>query len=267
MRLLCLLALLLPVLAHSLPQRLSETPLSHAAVLPYEPQHQLWSDGAHKQRWILLPPGQQVDARDADAWRFPRGTWLWKQFALQGQPVETRVMHLNAQGQWEYGTYRWQGAEALLVSPEGEPAHRLPDGRAYALPSRADCLACHAGARSPVLGFAAVPLGDRLPQWVESRLLRGSSHRPVSLDPAQGYLHANCAHCHHPQGVPVALNLFVSSHAGATPPTERQRAEMQRRMRTRNPYAQMPPLGTRHIDADALALLQSFLNPPRSIAP
>ena len=34
----------------------------------YSPQYPLWSDGATKRRWVLLPPGQTIDASDPDVW-------------------------------------------------------------------------------------------------------------------------------------------------------------------------------------------------------
>src|SRR6185369_14671617 len=68
--------------APALPEQLHDTGLFAAGqpdrlgagVEPFEPQHPLWSDGASKRRWIRLPPGTSIDARDPDAWRFPRGT-------------------------------------------------------------------------------------------------------------------------------------------------------------------------------------------------
>ena len=60
-----------------------------ADVLAYTPQYPLWSDGATKRRWIRLPPGAAIDASDPDAWVFPIGTQIWKEFSFGGR-VETR---------------------------------------------------------------------------------------------------------------------------------------------------------------------------------
>ena len=75
--------------APALPEQLHDTGLFApgqpdrlgAGVESFEPQHPLWSDGASKRRWIRLPPGTAIDARDPDRWRFPRGTKLWKEFS------------------------------------------------------------------------------------------------------------------------------------------------------------------------------------------
>src|SRR5262249_36612081 len=46
----------------------------------FDPGLHLWSDGAQKTRWILVPPGQKIDTADMNEWRFPVGTKLWKEF-------------------------------------------------------------------------------------------------------------------------------------------------------------------------------------------
>ena len=91
--------------ADVLPERLSQTGLYAdiaakqiaPGVLSFSPQYPLWSDGARKQRWIALPPGTSVDASDSDAWVFPVGTRLWKEFAFDRR-IETRFLELTAAG-------------------------------------------------------------------------------------------------------------------------------------------------------------------------
>lgn len=149
--------------ADVLPERLSQTGLYAdiaakqiaPGVLSFSPQYPLWSDGARKQRWIALPPGTSVDASDSDAWVFPVGTRLWKEFAFDRR-IETRFLELTAAG-WAFATYRWldDESDAVLAAKLGERAvYRLPDGVAYDLPARSDCRACHEGNVSGVLGFS-----------------------------------------------------------------------------------------------------------------
>src|SRR5436853_7062218 len=65
-----------------LPAHLSETGLFanmstetlSAGVQPYQPQFELWSDGATKRRWVKLPDGARIDSSDQDFWQFPEGT-------------------------------------------------------------------------------------------------------------------------------------------------------------------------------------------------
>ena len=76
-----------PVAVPPLPQRLSDTGLFvrgtttvRAEHIAFSPQYPLWSDGTGKRRWISLPPGTSIDASRPDAWEFPVGTRLWKEF-------------------------------------------------------------------------------------------------------------------------------------------------------------------------------------------
>lgn len=253
-----LLLAALPTLAEAaaptpLPQRLSDTGLYEAGsaarvradVLAFTPQYGLWSDGAHKRRWIWLPPGSAVDASRADAWQFPVGTRLWKEFAL-GARIETRYIERLPDGSWRYATYRWNGdgSDATLVSEGGAvvAVAAAPGGR-YAIPSRGDCTVCHEGTAVPVLGFSALQLSpDRDPLALhagvrgESANLRSlaAQRRIVNLPPellaappriaarsaveraALGYLHANCGHCHNASGALDGLELTLAQRAAGS---------------------------------------------------
>ena len=138
-----------------------------ADVVAFSPQYPLWSDGADKHRWLRLPPGTTIDARDPDAWVFPVGTQLWKSFLHDGRAVETRYIERRADGRWRYAVYLWnaQGTQAALAPARGAvlAVPQAPGGR-YDVPGRADCLACHDSAAVPVLGFTALQLSaDRDP--------------------------------------------------------------------------------------------------------
>jgi len=255
------------------PERLHDTGLFAPGVIPFTPRHALWSDGAEKRRWIWLPPGRTIDARDPDAWRFPRGTRLWKEFA-HGNRVETRYMVLGNDGQWRFASYVWaaDGQSATRVPPGGitVPVAAAPGGR-YSIPSRSDCLTCHDGARSPVLGVSALQLGAQLPDWMRRGLVRNAPAAWLVAPPqvtgrnaveraARGYLHANCGHCHHASGgVPVPL-VLAQDVAGNPAPTREQLTLALRRMATRQPLRQMPPLGTRIPDPQGQALLRDWLD-------
>jgi hypothetical protein len=261
-----------PSSAH-VPERLHDTGLFAPGVIAFAPRHALWSDGAEKRRWLWLPPGRTIDASQADAWRFPRGTRLWKEFA-HGSRVETRYMVLGHDGQWRFASYVWaaDGQSATRVPPGGitVPVESAPGGR-YAIPSRSDCLTCHDGARSPVLGVSALQLGAQLPDWMRRGLLRNAPAGWLVAPPqmtgrneveraARGYLHANCGHCHHASGgVPVPL-VLAQDVAGNPAPTREQLSHALHRMATRQPLQQMPPLGTRIPDPQGQALLRAWLD-------
>jgi mono/diheme cytochrome c family protein len=216
--------------------------------LPYSPQYPLWSDGAAKRRWLYLPPGTAIDASAPDAWQFPPGTRLWKEFGYS-KPVETRYIERLADGSWRFATYIWNddGSEARLAPAEGVPdlpVRDAPDG-IYAVPSREDCLACHEAAAVPVLGVGALQLSpdrDRqaphaepvardhvdLRELAERGLLANLPPDLIENPPripalsanaraALGYLHGNCGHCHNSDG-PLAeleLDLLQPAAGGA----------------------------------------------------
>ncbi len=235
--------------APALPQHLRDTGLyvtgSTTQVrpenLPFSPQYPLWSDGAAKRRWLYLPPGTAIDAARPDAWAFPPGTRLWKEFG-HGRLVETRFIERLADGSWRYATYIWnaEGNDAVLAPAGGVralPVAAAPGGR-YEIPAEADCRACHEGAAVPVLGVSALQLSperDPLAPHAEPAQaahldLRGLVARgllrnlPVALltDPprvpaatpveraALGYLHANCSHCHNDAGPLASLDLALA---------------------------------------------------------
>lgn len=212
---------------------------------PFSPQYPLWSDGATKRRWLYLPPGTFIDASRPDAWEFPPGARLWKEFSLD-RPVETRLIERLGDGSWRYGTYVWRedGSDAVLAPTEGIPAlprAGAPQGR-YSIPSELDCRACHEGAVVPVLGFGTLQLApdrdplaphaeplaaNQLQTLVERGLLRNLpaellDHPPriAAASPVEraalGYLHGNCGHCHNAPGatgasVPVPVLLAQSA--------------------------------------------------------
>jgi hypothetical protein len=214
--------------------------------VPFAPQYPLWTDGAGKRRWIYVPPGSAIDASRPDAWRFPIGTRLWKEFSLHGRPIETRMIERLADGSWRFATYAWDaaGAEATLVPPGGGlAAIEVAPGRPYQIPGAADCRACHDG-EAPVLGFSALQLSpDRDPlaphaappppgavdldDVVARGLVRGWPERLRHSPPripgapieraALGYLHANCGHCHRDDGALPGLDLALAHALDADP--------------------------------------------------
>jgi hypothetical protein len=239
--------------ASGLPRRLSDTGLFEAGsvttiradILSFAPQYPLWSDGTSKRRWLSLPPGTTIDAARPDAWEFPVGTRLWKEFSF-GRRIETRYIERLADGSWRFATYVWnaEGTDAQLVPEDGTVAAvaGAPGGR-YSVPSRSDCLACHEGSDVPVLGFSALQLSpDRDPlaphadsargehtdlkRLVASGVLRNLPQAMLDTPPriaaatptaraALGYLHGNCGHCHNATGALTGLELVLTQQVDA----------------------------------------------------
>jgi hypothetical protein len=223
-----------PVALDALPDTLSGTGLfaaGTAALRPglvaFAPQYPLWSDGATKRRWLSLPRGTFVDAARPDAFVFPAGTKLWKEFAVDGRPVETRFIERLADQSWRFATYVWSadGRDARLAPRDGIAALPLDaaGSRRYEVPSESDCRACHEGGAVPVLGFSALqlssdrdplaPHAEPVPPESDLRslaargIVRGLPQAMIATPPrvaaatptaraALGYLHGNCGHCH-----------------------------------------------------------------------
>ncbi len=214
------------------PKLLSQTGLYEApgkldrTLLAYAPQYPLWSDGASKARWIHLPKGAVLDAGDEDAWKFPVGTKIWKEFAFGPRKVETRLMWRASEKDWVFASYQWNEAqtEATLVSDKGAAdVAEIAPGKRHSIPSVSDCKGCHDNAGIEVLGFSALQLSpDRDPnaihaeplapgmvtlkELVERGLLKGARKDllttppripgDAALRPILGYLTTNCGSCH-----------------------------------------------------------------------
>ena len=263
-----------------LPERLSQTGLYQkgdpnqlsAGVQDYTPQFELWSDSAKKRRWLRLPPGQTIDQRDPDNWSFPLGTQLWKEFSVDGVRVETRTLRKVGPGNEDWA------AQAYVWLPDGSDAVATPQGATNALgtahdvPAAGECLACHGGRKSFVLGYSAVQLGyAKLPGSETDRR-------------ALGYLHANCGHCHN-QDRPAAASsrcydpeneldfwlrsdrlrsvadtpAYQSGRGVAFEPGAPDSSRLVELMSNRGFLRQMPPLGSEAVDSRGLASVRAWI--------
>ncbi len=162
------------------PQRLSElgafTNLATLEVapgiIPYRTNAQLYSDGAKKLRWLVVPndgtydeAGEQIEFRADASWTFPEGTVFIKHFELPNAGgnlrLETRFFVLGAGGKGYGLTYRWndEGTDAFLLQGSEERAYDLFDEEGaiiesgtWTFPSRTQCLTCHTNNSDYVLG-------------------------------------------------------------------------------------------------------------------
>lgn len=294
-------------LISKLPGRLSETGLYSdivtetvsADVLPFHPQFALWSDGAAKRRWIRLPPGTRVDTSDMDSWIFPEGTQLWKEFTRDGTRVETRLLQKvgPSDDDWVGLAYLWDPGKTDAVAAPHGAIDAL--GTPHNVPASAECMACHGGRKSRVLGFSAVQLSfDAEPGSLDLDDLAAAgllSDPPAGVfevpggateQAALGYLHANCGHCHNQARPPSRgarcfdprneLDFWLPAarfrSAEDTPayksaigqskvtPGEPDESVLLRRVSSRDPSAQMPPLGTEAVDEHAVELLRGWIS-------
>jgi hypothetical protein len=198
-------------------------PNTHAPdAIPYTPGLTFWSDGAEKQRYLYLPPGAQIDTTTMDAWRFPVGTKAWKEFRVQGQLVETRLLWKRAEKTWERATYIWDASGQHATMNSSKAAMLLPNG--YEIPSAIKvCEKCHGGAGDTLLGIEPVSLALPTATGItlatlaaDNRLSAPPSRTSITLPEdatgkaaaALGYMHANCGGCHSTRG----LSGFTQLH-------------------------------------------------------
>jgi len=292
-----------PELLAALPQQLSETGLFAdmstetlaEGVMPFVPRFELWSDGAIKRRWIYLPPGTQIDTSDQDAWNFPVRTKLWKEFRRDGVRVETRLLlkHGEAAQAWTPVAYVWGSDGDALASPEGRADTR---GTRHDVPSAAQCLGCHAGTRSGVLGFTTIQLpqhGDDgvfgLAELGDAGLLT-SPVAPLDVPgdfgtrAALGYLHANCSHCHNQDrpersgprcfdpersldfslrtselDTPEATATYRTAIGKVLAAGDPAASDVLVRARSRSPWWGMPALGSEVVDEAGVRVLEKWI--------
>jgi hypothetical protein len=266
-------------------------------VLAYRPAFELWSDGAEKRRWLWLPPGTQIDTRVMDEWRFPVGTRVWKEFRRDGVRVETRIIQRIGPGDdgWAALAYVWQD--------DGRDARATPTGYVDAggtphdVPGAGECIACHGGRRSRLLGVSAVQLSRGaddgevdLADLVALDLLTAPPADEIEVpgDPTEraalGYLHANCGHCHNQARPPGGaapcfdpaneLDFWLQVDRLATPadtptyssaigyviaPGQPSLSRLIDRASSRTVFYRMPPLGSEETDDDTLAILRRWI--------
>ena len=171
------------------PKLLSETGLFESTrdhkpapgLIPYSVNAPLWSDAAHKERFIAIPGNRKVQYVNDETWRFPEGSVLVKTFSIdmeEGDPasrrrLETRLLTLQSgpQGreQWVGYTYIWNDEQTdakLLGKDVLRETYTIRDAGApggtrektWYYPSRTDCMICHNEKARFVLGLNTIQM-------------------------------------------------------------------------------------------------------------
>ena len=149
----------------------TEARIPSPGLVPFSVNSPLWSDGAHKVRYLALPGLSRIEFSRDGHWRFPPNTVLVKSFYLdmvRGDPssrriVETRLLIKAGESErWEGFSYRWNeaGTDAELLIPGGTERYEIvdpeaPGGRShvdYIFPATEDCGRCHTPGAGFVLG-------------------------------------------------------------------------------------------------------------------
>lgn len=202
-------------------------------VLPYEPASGLFTDYAHKKRFIWLPAGTKANyVSDHDILNFPVGTALIKTFYYEDvQPdggtriIETRIMIRKASG-WIFANYVWNSAQTeayLDLNGSYTTISWLQNGQAkstaYRIPSETECHTCHKindqpipigvkpqnmnidypyadGTQNQLQKLIAVGyLNNNLPGNIVSTVNYMDQTKTIDQR-FRSYVDINCAHCH-----------------------------------------------------------------------
>lgn len=266
-----------------------------ARALPYEPRAALWSNGLAKERFIVVPEGEAIDADGAE-WEFPENTLLFKTFLGDAGPVETRVVRTK-DGAAEFAAYRWDGDEAVLLDGLRGVDVVVPlegGSTEHEIPSTRSCEQCHESSPSPVLGFSPLQLSGAkgaAQKQVERLVADGAFPAAPRLDAALdrfdgdelavlSYFVGNCVHCHNDSGGIASsfdLSPAVALEAIIDQPTTSSASAVGIRVvpgdasasvlfqavsgETDDPEVKsMPPVGVQRRDEAAIELLRDWIN-------
>lgn len=130
-------------------------------VLPYEPASSLFSDYAHKKRFVWMPKGAKATYNtDGTVLELPVGAVLIKNFYYENvqniEPIggtriiETRLMIRKATG-WIFAEYVWNAAQTeayynmngSFTPIEWKDPNNVIKSTNYRIPSDAQCIICH----------------------------------------------------------------------------------------------------------------------------
>ena len=212
------------------------------ALIPYDVVSPLWSDAAQKRRYFSIPDGSQIGVDDNGKFEFPVGSMLFKEFrAGDGSLLETRMLVKHASQSWGAYSYAWNVSQTdanLVTTGLYLKQHD------WFIPSQTQCLSCHlqivdnatTALKDISIGLEYAQLNQtmvyptaRRANQIDTLLHIGvldasqiTHNYPGLINPltpdadldsaARSYLHANCAHCHQPDGLTGSnMNLLISA--------------------------------------------------------
>lgn len=263
-------------------------------LIPYSVNAALWSDGAHKERFIAIPGTGQIEFVGDGVWRFPEGAVLVKTFSLGDDEqarrrIETRLLVFQ-QKEWVGYSYIWNEAQtdATLVCPGGQKQTytvATPSGhrqQTWHFPSRAECMVCHSRAAGFVLGPTTLQMNrDHDYGGVIDNQLQALEHvGAFKVDQRDHVRHAEATRQKTLTPLRTTLELTRSlAPTGADPATaigdalqktseqmkERELAELERQPRTTTRLAKPPADYPRLVDphdpqADLTLRVRSYLH-------
>ncbi len=212
-------------------------PANHR-MFSYEINSPLFSDYAHKARFIKLPEAQNITYHETEVLDFPKETVLIKNFyytnldqSTDRRIMETRLLVKEDQG-WEAIVYQWNedqtDAERMLLGEQIPIRWKNEEGIVkkinYGIPSQPQCKSCHDlnGNMTPIgPSVRQLNRGEQLANWINKGWLESTpdsslpkladySNKKEALDlRARAWLEVNCAHCHRREGPAKNSGLYL----------------------------------------------------------
>jgi len=257
----------------------------------------LFTDYAHKQRLIKLPPGSQLTVLGDNSIGFPNGTILTKTFfyyiderdtSLGKNIIETRLL-IKENDKWNAATYRWNNAQTaatLELNGFDKPVTWInstgnTQSTLYKIPTENDCMTCHQSNSS------MTPLGPTLLNLNRTVERNGESINQLShlqsigklnnlslsqvsnmvnykdinapiQDRGRAYLAMNCAHCHNPNGWSIPAEKDFDFRYETT--LQESGIQSGKDRISRNMVDQlMPFIGTTMLDEEGVSLLLEYI--------
>jgi uncharacterized repeat protein (TIGR03806 family) len=184
----------------------NQTPSTN--VLPYEPASSLFTDYAHKKRFVWMPVGQKATYNgDTKVLELPIGAALIKTFYYDKmQPsnttriIETRVMIRKSSG-WIFADYIWNAAQTeATFSLAGsftnitfKDDNDVVKTTNYRIPNDIQCIVCHKSNQTVAgnLVVSYVPIGIKPQNLNFNYNYNGESKNQLTKWIEQGYLQNN----------------------------------------------------------------------------
>ncbi|MBK8519252.1 MAG: hypothetical protein IPL55_24085 [Saprospiraceae bacterium] len=217
-------------------------------VILYDLNSSLFSDYAHKKRFIYLPEGASMTYHPDYAFDFPEGSMIFKFFYYPAdfrnpdkniRIIETRVL-IKVEMEWQSLTYIWNEEQTdafLTLAGESKSVTWIDESGkthdiTYSVPGMLVCKSCHEfNSKIAPIGPAARHLNkpyfadkekNQLKVWVENKKLIGmpelSTVPRIALwentksdinDRSRAYLDINCSHCHRKEGPAKNSGLYL----------------------------------------------------------
>ncbi len=225
-------------------------------VIPYDLNSALFTDYAYKKRFVKIPSGKKVAYHATEAFDFPEGTTLIKNFYYPAdfrkpteniRILETRLLILE-DGIWKTLPYIWnkEQTEAYLdvagknIDVSWTDTNGGIRNVKYSVPNMNQCKGCH------LLGDQVKPIGpnarqlnkaynyssgskNQLVHWESLGMLAEKPDQKLipklvsyeneneSIDArARAWLEINCAHCHRPEGPAKTSGLHLLADVSNT---------------------------------------------------